>query len=157
MSDGSTHINEHAPVIARQEILVNAPLDRVWAVHTAVRDWPAWQTDVEALQSSAERLAPGVTFDWTTAGLDIHTTVFAVNETTQETLWGGPAQDIVAVHHWQWLPEADGIRVRTRGSWDGEAIMKDVPGMQRALDASLVAWLEQLKACAEGTPTAGWA
>lgn len=157
MSDVPTHIDEHAPVIAHQDTLVHAPVEQVWAVHTAVRDWPAWQTDIETLRSSAERLASGMTFDWTTAGLDIHTTVYAVDEAMHETLWGGPAQGIVAVHHWQFTAEAGGTRVRTEESWDGEAVVKDVPGMQQALDASLVAWLEKLKARAEGIPPAGGA
>ena len=149
MTEAPDQIDQHAPVIARQDILVNAPLERLWDIHTTVRGWRAWQSEITTLQSSAERLAAGVTFDWSTSGIDIHTTVYRVNEASHETLWGGPAQGITAIHRWRFTAEVGGTRVRTEESWDGEAIRQDVPSMQRALDASLVAWLERLKARAE--------
>ena len=149
MSEFPTHIDDHAPVVVRRELWIDAPLEQVWAIHTEPRTWPAWQTDIDTLKSSAGQLSPGVNFDWTTAGLGIHTTVYQVDEETHETLWGGPAQGITAVHHWQFLPEAGGTRVHTEESWDGEAVRTDVAGMQAALDASLVAWLTKLKAHAE--------
>ena len=150
-----TTIDEHAPVIARHELQVNAPLEQVWSIHIAVGHWPSWQTDIDSLQASAERLAPGMTFDWTTSGLDIHTTVYRVDEMAHETLWGGPAHQITAVHRWVFTPQAGGTLVRTEESWDGKAIRQDVPGTQRALDASLIAWLEKLKARAEADSPSG--
>ena len=149
VSELPAHIDDQAPVVVRQELWIDAPPEQVWAIHTDPRTWPAWQTDIGTLQASAERLSPGVTFDWTTAGLSIHTTVYEVNEDTHETLWGGPAPGITAVHHWRFLAEAGGTRVQTEESWDGEAVRADVAGMCRALDASLVAWLTKLKGHAE--------
>ena len=90
MTEAPDQIDQHAPVIAQQDILVNAPLERLWDIHTAVRGWRAWQSDITTLQSSAERLAAGVTFDWSTSGIDIHTTVYRVNEASHETLWAAP-------------------------------------------------------------------
>ena len=57
MSNAPTQIDQHAPVIAMQNILVNAPLERLWDVHTDVKGWTAWQSDIDTLQSSADRLA----------------------------------------------------------------------------------------------------
>lgn len=150
-----TRIDETAPVIARHQLQIAAPLEHVWSIHTDVQNYPTWQTDIDTLEASAEGLTPGMTFDWTTSGLDIHTTVYRVDDTAHETLWGGPAQEIVAVHHWVFTPQAGGTRVSTEESWDGAAIRQDVAGMQQALDASLIAWLEKLKAHAEGTLPSG--
>ena len=43
-----TDIDRDAPVIARHEIDIGAPLETVWRLQTNVNDWPAWQTDITA-------------------------------------------------------------------------------------------------------------
>ena len=144
-----TTIDSQAPVVARHEVMVNAPLERVWAAHLAVREWVGWQPDITGLMASADTLAPGVTFDWSSGGLQIHTTVYVVDRQRHETLWGGPAHGVTAVHHWVFTEVERGVRVQTEESWAGEAVGADVPRMQQALDASLIAWLGRLKGHAE--------
>jgi hypothetical protein len=43
-----TGIDRDAPVIARHEIDINAPLDTVWRLQTDVNGWPGWQTKATA-------------------------------------------------------------------------------------------------------------
>lgn len=48
--------------------------------------------------------------------------------------------------------DLSGVHVTTTESFAGEPVEADAPGMQTALDASLVAWLGHLKVAAE-SPT----
>jgi uncharacterized protein YndB with AHSA1/START domain len=141
-------IDTAAPVIARHEISIDAPLERLWRLHTDVDRWSLWQPDISAARSDGE-LAVGSTFRWSTAGLDIASTVYAL-EAPHLILWGGPAHGITGIHLWSFHPAPDGtVLVRTEESWDGEPVRADVPGIQRALDDSLEHWLGHLKKAAE--------
>ena len=44
-------INTAAPVITRDEILINAPVKKIWEIQTDVSAWPAWQPDVDGAES----------------------------------------------------------------------------------------------------------
>lgn len=50
---------------------------------------------------------------------------------------------------WTFTPRPDGVHVHTEESWAGAPVEADVPALQAALDASLDAWLHNLKAEAE--------
>ena len=39
-------VDEKAPVLARHEIDIQAPVDTVWRLHTNVNAWTTWQTDI---------------------------------------------------------------------------------------------------------------
>ena len=140
-------INEDAPVITRDEILIEAPIETIWEIQTNVADWPSWQPDVDAAQTEGP-LDVGSVFRWQTAGLDIASTVEEI-DAPRRIGWGGPAQGIVAVHVWTLEPQDEGVLVRTEESWEGDPVTAQVETLQGALDASLRAWLENLKRTAE--------
>jgi hypothetical protein len=50
---------------------------------------------------------------------------------------------------WTLEEQDDGVLVRTEESWEGERVSADPEAMQSALDASLRAWLENLRRAAE--------
>ncbi|MFQ6330645.1 SRPBCC family protein [Nocardia sp. CWNU-33] len=129
------------------DILVDATLQRVWELHTDISAWSAWQTDITA--SAIDGLVePGTVFHWSTFGLDIDSTIYAV-DAPHRILWGGPAHGITGVHLWTFT-EVDGkVHVHTEESWDGVPIRADIAGMHAALDGSLAAWLEYLKKTTE--------
>ncbi|GAA3476816.1 hypothetical protein GCM10018966_013580 [Streptomyces yanii] len=79
---------------------------------------------------------------------DINSTVKQVSP-QRRIAWGGPAQGITAVHVWTFTPRRDGVHVHTEESWSGAPVKADVPALQAALDASLDAWLHNLKTEAE--------
>src|SRR5271157_672084 len=130
-----TGIDSDAPVRAHHEIDINAPLDTIWRLHTDVNSWPAWQTDISAARIDGA-FQPGASFEWTSYGFTVVSTIYAVAERAR-VLWGGTAGGITGVH------------VTTDESFAGEPVEADVTGMQSALDSSLVAWLGHLKAAAE--------
>jgi uncharacterized protein YndB with AHSA1/START domain len=140
-------INSKAPVITRDEIAIQAPIETVWEIQTDVPAWPSWQPEVDGAQADGP-LEVGSVFHWQAGGLDITSTVEEV-DAPERIVWGGPAQGIVAVHVWA-LSEVEGeVLVRTEESWEGEPVEAAVETMQRLLDGSLRAWLENLKHAAE--------
>lgn len=140
-------INTAAPVITRDEILINAPIETIWNVQTDVPAWPDWQPEVDGAEADLP-LHPGSVFRWQTAGLDITSTVEEV-DAPHRIVWGGPAQGIVAVHVWTLDERDNGVLVHTEESWEGDPVTAQPEAMQEALDASLRAWLENLKRTAE--------
>ncbi|MGQ5639143.1 MULTISPECIES: SRPBCC family protein [unclassified Streptomyces] len=143
------HIDESAPVITRDSILIHAPLHTIWQVQTDVVNWPSWQPKVDVVvKDTPGRLRPGSVFRWSTEGLDITSTVKQVDH-GRRLAWGGPAQGITAVHVWTFTPTRDGVLVRTEESWAGAPVVADQAALQAALDDSLHNWVANLKHEAE--------
>lgn len=142
-----TEVDRGAPVTAHHEIDIEAPLDTVWQLHVDVNAWPTWQTDITAAHVDGP-LVPGVSFDWTSYGFSVTSTVYEVAERAR-VLWGGTSGGITGVHEWLFTETPNGVHVTTNESFAGEPVEADVSGMQTALDASLVAWLGHLKTAAE--------
>lgn len=139
-------IDLHAPVITRDEVLIDAPLHRVWDVQTDVEQWPIWQPEVSSVvRLTPGRLHVGSQWRWLTSGLDITSTVQEVRP-NRRIVWGGPANGITAVHAWTFTPTSDGVLVHTEESWAGAAVEADPATAQAALDASLRNWLLNLRA-----------
>jgi len=146
-----TGVDLRAPVFARHQIDIAAPLDAVWRLHTNVDAWPTWQRDITAARADGA-FAPGNSFAWETFGLEITSRIYRVDaagETERGTLWGGPARGIVGLHAWRFVAVPGGVRVYTEESWSGPTVDADVAALQAALDASLVTWLRHLKSTAE--------
>ena len=142
-----TGIDSDAPVRASHEIDINAPPDTVWRLHADVNSWPAWQTDITAAHIVGA-FQPGTSFEWTSYGFTVISTIYAVAERAR-VLWGGTAGGITGVHEWVFSRTPTGVHVTTEESFAGDPVQSDVTGMQSALDGSLVAWLRHLKAAAE--------
>ncbi|MGW0250500.1 SRPBCC family protein [Nocardia goodfellowii] len=142
-----TEIDTTAPVVARHEIHIAAPLRRVWDLHTDIAAWTGWQPDITAATIDGP-IEPGTVFRWSTFGLDIESTIYAVRA-PHRIVWGGPAHGITGIHVWTFTEEDDGVRARTEESWDGEPIRADVDGMRAALDSALAGWLGHLRRAAE--------
>jgi uncharacterized membrane protein len=142
-----TGIDAGAPVRARHEIDIAAPVSTVWHVHTDVNAWPAWQTEITAAQLDG-RFQPGASFEWTSYGFTVVSTIYAVAEGSR-VLWGGTSGGITGVHEWVFTETPAGVHVTTEESFAGGPVEADVAGMQSALDSSLSAWLGRLKAAAE--------
>ena len=144
-----TDIDRDAPVIARHEIDINAPLETVWRLQTDVNGWPAWQTDITAAHLDGP-FEPGGSFTWTSYGFTVTSTIYAVAQRAR-TLWGGAAQGVMGTHEWVYTQTPTGTHVATHESFSGQPVQADVAGMQSALDKSLTDWLSHLKATAEST------
>ena len=144
-----TDVDRAARVLAVHEIDIEAPLDTVWRLQIDVNAWPRWQTDITAAHLDGV-FEPGVSFDWTSYGFSVTSTVYDLAERSR-VLWGGTSGGITGVHELLFTETPSGVHVTTTESFAGEPVEADAPGMQTVLDASLVAWLGHLKAAAEST------
>ncbi|MEU6431261.1 MFS transporter [Microbispora sp. NPDC046973] len=140
-------IDETAPVIVRLSTTIDAPLDRVWALHTGIDAWPSWNTDIEqaALNGPVE---PGSSFRWRTHGLEVTSTVYEVVP-GERIVWGGPAGGIDGIHVWSFTADGDSVTVRTEESWSGAPVDAAAEQLGQALHESLESWLAALKGRAE--------
>ncbi|MER8226444.1 SRPBCC family protein [Streptomyces sp. NPDC094143] len=146
-------IDENAPVITRDAIVIQAPVNRVWHIQTDVENWPAWQHGVSSVVKQTDGpLRPGSSWVWSTEGLAGITSTVEQVDRKRRIVWGGPAAGITAVHVWTFTPTGKGVVVRTEESWTGEPVNADTVRLQQALDASLDRWLEDLKKRAERHP-----
>lgn len=142
-------VDQDAPVITRDDIVIDAPLSTVWDVQTDVAGWPSWQPGVASVtQLTPGHLVPGSRFHWLVEGLDVTSTVRQVAP-QRRIVWGGPANGIEAVHVWMFESKSDGVHVHTEESWSGAPVLADTAAAQKALDASLAGWLTNLKDEAE--------
>lgn len=150
MTNTPSGVDRAAAVVARREQRISAPVAVVWDLLTSVPDWPSWQPDIAEARALTP-LTTGSVFHWRTAGLDITSTVYAV-EAPRLILWGGPSQGITAIHQWTLTPSAGATLVATEESWDGAPVRADPGDVAQALDQSLLHWLLHLKSAAERAP-----
>jgi uncharacterized protein YndB with AHSA1/START domain len=140
-------IDENAPVITREEILIGVPIGTVWSLHTDISCWSEWLPDIDASTIEGS-LEVGTVFHWQTFGLSIESTIQEIDP-LRRIAWSGSAQGIMAIHVWTMTPSENGVLVRTEESWDGEPVRAQPEEMQQALDGSLRTWLQSLKHRAE--------
>jgi uncharacterized protein YndB with AHSA1/START domain len=91
-------IDENAPVITRNEILIDAPLGTVWSLHTDISSWSEWLPDIDASTIEGP-MEVGTVFHWQTFGLSIESTIQEIDP-PRSIVWSGPAQGIMAIHVW---------------------------------------------------------
>jgi hypothetical protein len=113
-------VDGDAPVVAHHEVDIHASLDTVWGLHVDVNAWPDWQSDITAahLEGVLER---GVSFDWTSFGLSVTSTVYDVVERAR-VLWGGTPEGITGVHEWLFSETPAGVHVVTNESFAGDPV-----------------------------------
>jgi hypothetical protein len=90
----------------------------------------------------------GNTFSWSSYGLEVTSTIYAIDQHSR-ILWGGTGAGITGIHEWTFEETLDGVRVRTNESFAGEPVEADATNMQSLLDASLISWLDHMKKAAE--------
>ena len=144
-------IDENAPVITRDEILIAAPLSTVWGLHTDISSWSEWLPDIDSSTIEGPLEVGGV-FHWQTSGLSIESTIREIDQ-PRRIVWSGLAQGITAIHLWTMTQSENGVRVHTEESWDGEPVRAQPEELQRALHDSLRGWLQNLKHKAEAQDT----
>ena len=140
-------IDTGAAAVSNKEILIGASLDEVWQVHTNIDAWSDWNADVSDSKLEGD-LAPGSVFRWKSGGMGITSRIEAI-ENRRMIEWSGEAFGAHARHVWTFRPENGGTLVTTAESLDGWLVRLFRGRMQRMLDTTLNAWLQDLKAEAE--------
>jgi uncharacterized protein YndB with AHSA1/START domain len=141
-------INEQATLIAHKEILIQAPPQAVWQIHTAINSWGQWHPGITKSKLDGP-LVTGSVFQWQTGGLTLTSTIQVV-EPNQRIGWTGKGLGTQASHLWTLQPHQDGTLLTTEESMDGWLVMVLKLIMPKFLDSSLDTWLQSLKRRAEG-------
>jgi uncharacterized membrane protein len=108
-----TRINESAPVIGRSETEIDAPVETVWDVLTAVESWPAWNPDIKSVSLEGE-LAEGASFRWKAGPGTITSTIREI-DAPRRIAWTGKTFGINATHVYR-LEDRNGGRSHGRKS-----------------------------------------
>ncbi|MBI3773288.1 MAG: SRPBCC family protein [Gammaproteobacteria bacterium] len=140
-------INRSAPAVATHELLIHAPAQKIWSLISEIDHWPSWNPVVKSAKLNGA-FDIGTTFNWKSGGISIISTLQEIQPTTK-LVWTGKAIGTRAVHVWFLQAMPDGILVRTSESFEGWLVSLMRKSMQKTLDESLVAWLNQLKHQAE--------
>ena len=142
-------INTTAPAIARHEILIHAPSEKIWQLLADINHWHTWHEDIADAKLEG-LLQPGATFRWKSGGTTIQSTLQEV-EPHHRLTWTGKALGTRAIHVWRLEPQPNGVLVKTEESFDGWLVSLLKGMMQKTLDTSLQTWLEHLKQKAEAS------
>jgi uncharacterized membrane protein len=111
------NIDPNAPLTARKEIFITAPLETVWSLQSDIERWPTWQSDVSSAKLDGS-LAVGTIFRWKAKGLNITSTIQEL-ELGQRISWTGNSIGMKAVHIWMFEPQGNGTHVVTEESLSG--------------------------------------
>lgn len=143
------NIDSKAPLTGRREILIDAPIERVWEVQTDINNWPKWQKEVTFANLDGE-LRPGTAFKWKAMGLNI-TSVLQEVVAHQTIGWSGESIGMRAVHIWGFERQGNGTKVVTEESLSGWLALTIKFFKPDFLDESLSKALRTLKVEAEKT------
>jgi hypothetical protein len=134
-------IDEAAPVVAHRELVVDAPVDRVWAVLADPRGWPQVDPKIHRVELDGD-VAAGTAFTWRNGPIRLRSR-FAVVDAPHELTWTGAALGTRAVHRHVLEATDDGrTRLVTEESIDGLAARLFFSSAKLAKD--LDAWLAAL-------------
>lgn len=132
-------IDTKAPLIARKELFINAPLEKVWNIQSDIECWYEWQPDIASAKLEGE-LAPNTIFRWRASGLNIVSTLHTVNP-NHEIGWTGVSLGMFAVHNWTFKEQDNCTLVITEESLSGWLAslfkMFDKNFLEKSLEASL--------------------
>ncbi len=137
-----------APASTDKTTRIVASPERVWQAMSQIDQWANWQPDISKAKLNGPFQA-GSTFDWSSNGVDIHSTLHTV--TPQEALsWSGQASGVFATHNWHFSPLTDGTtEVRVEENREGWLVSVMGPVLQKNMDKDTGRWLEALREVAE--------
>jgi uncharacterized protein YndB with AHSA1/START domain len=138
-------IDDNAPVKASTEIVVAAPIDKVWKVLSDIDGWPKWQPAISSAESAGP-LKAGTEFTWRTGATRIKSRLALVAPNT-DLSWTGKAFGAKAIHVWHLKAVDGGTLVSTRESLTG--FMLRMFYSSKKLANSQKEWLQALKRAAE--------
>jgi uncharacterized protein YndB with AHSA1/START domain len=143
-------IDDRAPVTTSYEIVIDAPVERVWDLLGNPAGWPSFDPRIHDVHIDAGvRAAEGVPFTWSNGRARMRSS-FALVDPGREITWTGVSSGFKVVHRHLLEATADGgTRVRCEESMAGPFLVLFFNGAK--LRAALEQWLTALKTAAEST------
>jgi len=110
-------INRNAPATAEGELRIAADPQTVFAVISAIDQWPSWNPDVKSVGVEGP-VRPGTVFRWK-AGPSTLTSTLQVVDPPREIAWTGTTMGIKAVHVFRFQASDGATLARSEESWAG--------------------------------------
>lgn len=136
-------VDVNATLVARKEVVVDAPVERVWEVQADIEAWPVWQEDVSEARLEGE-LERGTRFVWKAMGMKIVSRLESV-EKNKEIGWSGKALGMQARHVWRFERMGAKTKVVTEESMSGWLVKLLKLVDHKFLEKSLTKSVETLK------------
>ena len=136
-------VNHSAPVVASDQIDIDADPATVWGVISSIDAWPNWNPAIKTASLNGP-LAQGTTFRWKAGPGTVTSTLRQVTP-PQVLAWTGRTLGIKAVHVYQLEPRDGGTVVHTAESWEGLTARLMRRSMRRQLENALRPGLQRLK------------
>jgi uncharacterized protein YndB with AHSA1/START domain len=140
-------INPNAPATAHGELPIAADPQTVFAVISAIDQWPSWNPEVKSVQLQGP-VQPGTVFRWK-AGPSSLTSALQVVDPPKEIAWTGTTMGIRAVHVFRFQAKDGGTLARSEESWEGLLARLLKGYSRRTLDKGIRSVLSHLKVEAE--------
>jgi uncharacterized protein YndB with AHSA1/START domain len=141
------NIDPTAPAVARREILIHAPVEKVWQIQADIENWSAWQSDIASAKLNGG-LKTGATFRWKAQGLTITSRLHTV-QPPHRLGWTGIALGMSAIHNWTFESRGDATLAVSEESLSGWLTRLMLFFDPHFLEKSLEATLQRLKVKAE--------
>jgi len=119
-------VDLNAPLVARREIFIDAPIEAVWRILSDIPRWPAWQPDITSMRLEGD-LQPGAVFRWKALGSTLSAQLQAV-EPPRQIGWISHTAGMKSTHIY--MLEAHGARTRVVTE---ESLAGWVPRVHKAL------------------------
>lgn len=110
-------IDVEAPLKAKKVIVIDAPVNSVWAIQSDINNWPSWQKEVAYAQLQG-KLAKGTVFIWKAMGMNINSELQQVIE-NKIISWSGKSIGMNATHIWTFEKQGNKTMVTTEESLSG--------------------------------------
>jgi uncharacterized protein YndB with AHSA1/START domain len=140
-------INRNAPATAQGELQIAADPQTVFAVLSAIDQWPSWNPDIKSVTLQGP-VQPGTGFRWK-SGPSTLTSTLQVVDPPQEIGWTGRTMGIKAVHVFRFQGRDGGTLARSEESWEGVLASLLKGYSRRSLDKAIRSVLSHLKVEAE--------
>ena len=139
-------IDPVAPIRASHEVVIDAPVQRVWQVLSRPQGWSAVDADISAVRVDGA-VSEGTGFTWRNGRTRLASTVAVVDE-ARELTWTGAARGANAVHRHVLTPTDDGrTRLFTEESMAGRGLVLFFSSAK--LRAALEKWLSAIAVAAQ--------
>jgi uncharacterized protein YndB with AHSA1/START domain len=141
-------IDERAAVATTREVVIDAPIQRVWSLLSDPAGWPTWDSRIHDVEVEAPT-AVDVRFTWSSGRARMRSR-FAVVEPAHEITWTGVSGGAKAIHrHVLSAPTSHTTHVYCEESMAG-LLLGLFYGRER-MQAAIEAWLDALARAAEGS------
>lgn len=140
-------ININAPVIARNQMEIEAPIDTVWKVLTDIKGWPTWQNSVSETEVLG-KIEEGTLFQWKAGSLAFKSKIHTSKPKT-EFGWTGTTIGASAIHNWTFTKNGNNTMVVVEESLQGIFPKLFKSYFQKNLDNGVLTNLKELKLYSE--------